>query len=170
MATTVTEVMTAEEMIELCKKYTLWSWSAQDAVNPIPMAHAEGIYFWDPNGKRYIDMNSQLMCVNIGHGNQHVIKAIQDQAAKLAYAGPSMATEVRAKIGPMLAKHTPGDLNKFFFTLGGAEANENAIKLARLYTGKQKILARFGPMKELKNHRGIVTGFSRPAFQLERHG
>lgn len=152
MATTVTEVMTAEEMIALCKKYTLWSWSAQDAVNPIPMAHAEGIYFWDPNGKRYIDMNSQLMCVNIGHGNQHVIRAIQDQAAKLAYAGPSMATEVRAKIGPMLAKHTPGDLNKFFFTLGGAEANENAIKLARQYTGRNKIITRY------RSYHGATAG------------
>ncbi|HET7378006.1 MAG TPA: aminotransferase class III-fold pyridoxal phosphate-dependent enzyme [Anaerolineae bacterium] len=152
MATTVTEVMTAEEMIALCKKYTLWSWSAQDAVNPIPMARAEGIYFWDPNGKRYIDMNSQLMCVNIGHGNQHVIKAIQDQAAKLAYAGPSMATEVRAKIGPMLAKHTPGDLNKFFFTLGGAEANENAIKLARQYTGRNKIITRY------RSYHGATAG------------
>ncbi len=152
MATTVTEVMTADEMIALCKKYTLWSWSAQDAVNPIPMERAEGIYFWDPNGKRYIDMNSQLMCVNIGHGNKHVIQAIQDQAAKLAYAGPSMATEVRAKIGPMLAKHTPGNLNKFFFTLGGAEANENAIKLARQYTGRQKIITRY------RSYHGATSG------------
>jgi taurine--2-oxoglutarate transaminase len=152
MATTITKVMTADEMIALCKKYTLWSWSAQDAVNPIPMARAEGIYFWDPNGKRYIDMNSQLMCVNIGHGNQHVIKAIQDQAAKLAYAGPSMATEVRAQIGPMLAKHTPGDLNKFFFTLGGAEANENAIKLARQYTGRNKIITRY------RSYHGATAG------------
>jgi taurine--2-oxoglutarate transaminase len=121
----------------------LWSWSAQDSVNPIPMSRAEGIYFWDANDQRYIDMNSQLMCVNIGHGNQHVIKAIQDQAAQLAYAGPSMATEVRARIGPLLAKHTPGNLNKFFFALGGAEANENALKLARQFTGRQKIITRY---------------------------
>ena len=97
-------------------------------------------------------MNSQLMCVNIGHGNQKVIRAIQDQAAQLAYAGPSMATEPRAKIGPLLAKHTPGDLNKFFFTLGGAEANENAIKLARQYTGKQKIIARY------RSYHGATAG------------
>jgi taurine--2-oxoglutarate transaminase len=144
--------MTADEMVALSKQYTFWSWSAQDSVNPIPMARAEGVYFWDANGKRYIDMNSQLMCVNIGHGNQRVIKAIQDQAAKLVYAGPSMATEVRAKIGPLLAKHTPGDLNKFFFVLGGAEANENAIKLARQFTGRQKIIARY------RSYHGATAG------------
>lgn len=139
----MTSPLSAEEIVNLSKQYTFWSWSAQDAVNPIPMTKAEGVYFWDATGKQYIDMNSQLMCVNIGHGNQRVIKAIQDQAAKLAYAGPSMATEVRAEIGPLLAKHTPGDLNKFFFVLGGAEANENAIKLVRQYTGKQKIIVRY---------------------------
>lgn len=144
--------MTADEMVALSKQYTFWSWSAQDSVNPIPMAKAEGVYFWDANGKRYIDMNSQLMCVNIGHGDRRVIKAIQDQAAKLVYAGPSMATEVRAKIGPLLAKHTPGDLNKFFFVLGGAEANENAIKLARQFTGRQKIITRY------RSYHGATAG------------
>ncbi len=144
--------MSAEEMVALCKQYTFWSWSAQDNVNPIPMERAEGIYFWTPDGKRYLDMNSQLMCVNIGHGNRRVIRAIQEQAAQLAYAGPSMASEARARIGPLLAKHTPGDLNKFFFTLGGAEANENAIKLARQFTGKQKIIARY------RSYHGATAG------------
>ncbi len=144
--------MTAEEMVALCKQYTFWSWAAQDSVNPIPMEHAEGIYFWTPDGKRYIDMNSQLMSVNIGHGNKKVIRAIQDQAAQLAYAGPSMASEPRARIGPLLAKHTPGDLDKFFFTLGGAEANENAIKLARQFTGRQKIIARY------RSYHGATAG------------
>jgi len=144
--------MSTEEMVALSKQYTFFSWAAQDAVNPIPMTRAEGVYFWDADGKRYIDMNSQLMCVNLGHGNPKVIRAIQDQAAQLAYAGPSMATEPRAKIGPLLAKHTPGDLNKFFFTLGGAEANENAIKLARQYTGKQKIIARY------RSYHGATAG------------
>jgi taurine--2-oxoglutarate transaminase len=116
------------------------------------MDRAEGIYFWTPDGKRYIDMNSQLMCVNIGHGNKKVIRAIQEQAEKLAYAGPSMASEARAKIGPLLARHTPGDLNKFFFTLGGAEANENAIKLARQFTGKQKIITRY------RSYHGATAG------------
>ncbi len=135
--------MTGEQMVEQCKKYTFWSWSAQTAVNPIPMVRAEGIYFWDTNDKRYIDMNSQLMCSNIGHGDQRVIDAIKDQAQELAYAGPGMATRIRAEIGPLLAKHTPGDLNTFFFTLGGAEANENAIKLARQFTGRHKIITRY---------------------------
>lgn len=135
--------MSAEEMVRLSKEYTLWSWSAQNAVNPIPMVRGEGVYFWDANGKRYIDFNSQLMCVNIGHGNRRVIEAIKQQAEELVYAGPGMATRVRAEFGPLLAQYTPGDLNKFFFTLGGAEANENAIKFARFYTGRHKIIARY---------------------------
>jgi len=143
MGETSKTAMTAEQMVDQCKKYTFWSWSAQAAVNPIPMVRAEGIYFWDANGKRYVDMNSQLMCSNIGHGDQRVIDAIKDQAQELAYAGPSVATRVRAELGPLLAKHTPGDLNKFFFTTGGAEANENAIKLARQFTGRKKIISRY---------------------------
>src|SRR5215470_16083058 len=95
--------MTAEEIVELTKRHTIFSWSAQGSVNPIPMVRGEGIYFWDAYGKRYIDMNSQLMCVNIGHGNQRVIEAIQRQAEELAYAGPGMATAVRARVGKMLA-------------------------------------------------------------------
>jgi len=137
------ETLTAEEIVSLCKEYTLWSWSAQNAVNPIPMERAKGVYFWDASGKRYLDFNSQLMCVNIGHGDERVIEAIKKQAEELAYAGPGMATRVRAEFGPLLAKHTPGNLNKFFFTLGGAEANENAIKFARYYTGRNKIISRY---------------------------
>lgn len=134
--------MSGEEMVRSCKEHTLWSWSAQKAVNPIPVSRAEGVYFWDTNGKRYLDMNSQLMCTNIGHGHPRVIEAIKKQADSLSFMGPSMATEVRAELGPLLAKHTPGDLNKFFFTLGGAESNENAIKFARLSTGRHKIITR----------------------------
>ena len=135
--------MSAEEMVALSKKHTFYSWSAQGAVNPIPMERAEGVYFWDANGKRYLDLNSQLMCVNIGHGDKRVIEAIKAQADELVYAGPNMATRVRAEIGQLLARLAPGDLNKFFFTLGGSEANENAIKLARGYTGRQKIITRY---------------------------
>jgi len=135
--------MTAEEMVALCKKHTIFEWSAQDAVDPIPVARAQGVYFWTPEGKRYIDFNSQLMCVNIGHGDARVVKAIQDQAATLAYANPFMATEPRARLGAKLATLTPGDIEVFFFTNGGAEANENAIKIARAVTGRQKILARY---------------------------
>jgi taurine---2-oxoglutarate transaminase len=133
--------MTSEEMIALSKKHTIFEWSAQSKIDPIPVSRAKGIYFWTPDGKRYIDFNSQLMCVNIGHGDERVIRAIQDQAAVLAYANPFMATEPRAKLGAKLAEITPGDIDAFFFTNGGAEANENAIKIARWFTGRHKILA-----------------------------
>src|SRR3990172_2639683 len=135
--------MTGDEMIALSKKHTLFEWAAQSTVDAIPVARAKGIYFWTPEGKRFIDLNSQVMWVNIGHGNERVIKAIQDQAAVLAYANPFMATEPRARLGAKLAELTPGDIDAFFFTNGGAEANENAVKIARAYTGRQKILARY---------------------------
>jgi taurine--2-oxoglutarate transaminase len=135
--------MTPDEIVELTKKHSFFSWSAQGAVNPIPMERAKGVYFWDAHGKRYFDLNSQLMCVNIGHGDERVIDAIKKQAEELVYAGPSMASKVRAQIGKELAEVTPGDLKKFFFTLGGAEANESAIKMARQFTGRHKILARY---------------------------
>src|SRR5919107_2530535 len=130
------KTMSGREMVALSKQYSLYEWSAQAHVDPIPVAKAKGIYFWTPEGKRFIDFNSQLMCVNIGHGDPRVIKAIQDQAATLAYANPFMATEPRAKLGEKLAALAPGDIDVFFFTNGGAEANENAIKLARFYTGR----------------------------------
>jgi taurine--2-oxoglutarate transaminase len=133
--------MSGEEIVALSKKHTIYEWSAQSKVDPIPVARAKGIYFWTPEGKRYIDFNSQLMCVNIGHGDERVVRAIQEQAAVLAYANPFMATEPRAKLGAKLAEITPGDIDSFFFTNGGAEANENAIKVARWYTGRHKIFA-----------------------------
>lgn len=135
--------MTGEQMVALTKRHTLYEWSAQAAVDPIPVAGAKGVHFWTPEGKRYIDFNSQLMCVNAGHGDPRIIKAIQDQAASLAYANPFMATEARARLGEKLAQITPGDIDVFFFTNGGAEANENAIRIARLVTGRHKILARY---------------------------
>jgi taurine--2-oxoglutarate transaminase len=135
--------MTGQEMVALSKQHSLYEWSAQAHVDPIPVARAKGVYFWTPEGKRFIDFNSQLMCVNIGHGDPRVIKAIQDQAATLAYANPFMATEPRARLGQKLAELSPGDIDVFFFTNGGAEANENAIRIARLATGRHKILARY---------------------------
>src|SRR5712672_4609194 len=144
MTTTIANpAMTGQEIVELTKKHTLFEWSAQSKVDPIPVARAKGIYFWTPEGKRFIDFNSQLMCVNIGHGDERVIKAIHDQASVLACANPFMATEARARLGAKLAEITPGDIEVFFFTNGGAEANENAVKLARLSTGRHKILARY---------------------------
>jgi len=144
MATeTLNPTMSGEEMIALSKKHTLFEWSAQAKVDPIPVARAKGIYFWTPEGKRFIDFNSQLMCVNIGHGDERVIKAIEHQLETLAYANPFMATEPRARLGAKLAEIAPGDIDVFFFTNGGAEANENAIKVARQATGRHKILARY---------------------------
>ncbi len=135
--------MSGPEMIALSKRHTIFEWSAQGAMDPIPVARASGVYFYTPDGKRYLDFNSQLMCVNIGHGDVRVVKAIEAQLAVLPYANPFMATESRAKLGATLAGVTPGDIDCFFFTNGGAEANENAIKIARAYTGRQKILARY---------------------------
>ena len=103
--------MTGAEMIALSKKHTIYEWSAQSKADPIAVARAKGIYFWTPEGKRYIDFNSQLMCVNIGHGDERVVRAIQEQAAVLAYANPFMATEPRAKLGAKLAEITPGDID-----------------------------------------------------------
>jgi len=134
-------MMTGQEIVDLSKKHSLYEWSAQGAVDPIPVAGAKGCWFWTPEGKRYLDFNSQLMCVNIGHGDERVIKAIQDQAASLAYANPFMATEPRARLGAELARLTPGDIDTFFFTNGGAEANENALKIARFYTGRHKAIS-----------------------------
>jgi taurine--2-oxoglutarate transaminase len=135
--------MTGDEMIALSRKHTIFEWSAQRAVDPLPVARARGVYFWTPEGKRFLDFNSQLMCVNIGHGDPRVVKAIQEQAATLPYANPFMATEPRALLGAKLAQITPGDIDVFFFTHGGAEANENAFKIARAFTGRPKILARY---------------------------
>jgi len=132
-----------EEILPLSMKHNFWTWSAQARVDPIPVVRAEGVYFWDVDGKRYLDFNSMTMCSNIGHGDPRVIKAIQDQVAELAYAGPKMATKPRALLGKLLAEITPGNLNKFLYTLGGSDANENAVKLARAYTGRHKILTRY---------------------------
>jgi taurine--2-oxoglutarate transaminase len=144
--------LTADQIVGLSKQYTMFSWSAQGAVNPIPMVKAKGVYFWDANGKRYTDMNSQLMCMNIGHGDERVIEAIKAQAEELVYAGPGMATRVRAHLGPMMAEVTPGELDTFFFTLGGAEANENAIRMAKAFTGRHKIMTRY------RSYHGATAG------------
>jgi taurine---2-oxoglutarate transaminase len=135
--------LTGDEIVDLCRRHTLFEWSAQAAVDPIPVARAKGIYFWTPEEKRYIDFNSQLMCVNIGHGDERVVRAIQEQAAVLPYANPFMATEVRGRLAVKLAELCPGDIDAFFFTNGGAEANENALRIARLFTGRHKIGARY---------------------------
>ena len=146
------ETMTTDEIVRLNREHTFFSWSAQAKVRPIVIDRAEGIYFWDRDGKRYLDFNSQLMSVNIGHGDRRVADAIADQAHALAFAAPQFATEVRGRLGALLAELTPGDLNTFFFTLGGAEANENALRMARMVTGRQKVLARF------RSYHGATAG------------
>ncbi len=135
--------LSSQEVVQLSREYTFFSWSVQSQVNPIPVERAEGIFFWDMDGKRYYDFSSQLMNTNIGHQHPKVVGAIQEQAAKLCFVHPGNTTEVRARLGQKLAEVTPGNLKKTFFALGGAEANENAIKLARFYTGRHKILARY---------------------------
>jgi taurine--2-oxoglutarate transaminase len=149
---TANPAMTGQEIVDLAKKHTLYEWSAQSKIDPIPVARAKGIYFWTPEGKRFIDFNSQLMSVNIGHGDERVIRAITEQASTLCYANPFMATEVRARLGQKLAEITPGDIDTFFFTNGGAEATENAVKLARFYTGRHKIIARY------RSYHGATAG------------
>jgi taurine--2-oxoglutarate transaminase len=144
--------MIREEMINLTREHVFFSWTAQSKVDPIPVARSEGVYFWDVDGKRYLDFSSQLMNMNAGHGNEKIIQAIQDQVAKLQYVYPGTATEPKARLGQLLAEVTPGDLCKTLFTLGGAEANENAIKFARLYTGRHKIITRY------RSYHGATAG------------
>jgi taurine--2-oxoglutarate transaminase len=131
------------QIVEDAKRHVLYSWSVQDAINPIAVAGAEGRYFWDYDGKRYLDFASQLVNVSIGYGHPKVVAAIKEQAETLATIGPPMATESRSRLGKLLAEVTPGNLTMSFFTNGGTEANENAIKLARWYTGRHKVVARY---------------------------
>jgi len=130
-------------MIDLCKKHTLYCWSMGEAVKPLPVARAEGVWLYTPEGERILDFNSQLMCVNIGHGHPKVREAMKKQIDSLNFVFPGTATEVRARVGKLLADVVPGDINTFFFTNAGAEAVENAVKIARLFTGRFKILSRY---------------------------
>ncbi len=153
--------MSAEEIVRLNREYTLFSWSVQSAVDPIPAVRAEGVYFWDASGKRYLDFSAQLMNLNIGHQHPKVVRAIQEQAAQLCFVQPALATEPRGLLGQMLATVAPGNLKKAFFCLGGAEANENAIKIARMYTGRHKILARYRSYHGASHGAIALTGDSR---------
>ncbi len=132
-----------QEILQDNFDYTLFSWSKQKGHTPIAVEYAEGVYLYDYDGKRYIDFSSGLMNVNIGHGNQRVTDAVVKQMQQVAYVTPSCVTKVRGELGKKLAEICPGDLNKAFYTLCGATSIENAIKLARLYTGKHKILSRY---------------------------
>ncbi|MDB5206445.1 MAG: aminotransferase class III-fold pyridoxal phosphate-dependent enzyme, partial [Flavisolibacter sp.] len=124
-------------------EYTLFSWSKQKGHTPIAVKYGEGVYLYDYDGKRYIDFSSGLMNVNIGHGDQRITQAVVNQMRQVSYVTPSCVTKVRGELGKKLAEICPGDLNKAFFTLCGATSIENGIKLARLYTGRHKILSRY---------------------------
>jgi taurine--2-oxoglutarate transaminase len=125
------------------RSHVFHSWSAQGALKPIVVAGAEGSWFWDENGKRYLDFSSQLVNVNIGHQHPKLVAAIQEQAAKLCTIAPFHANEARSEAARLIAELAPGDLNMVFFTNGGAEATDNAIRMSRLHTGRQKVLATY---------------------------
>src|SRR3954462_15338539 len=152
MATTENDSALGKQIVEDAKKHVVYSWSVQDAINPIAVAGAESRHFWDYDGKRYLDFASQLVNVSIGYGHPKVVAAIREQAEQLATIGPPMATESRSRLGKLLAEVTPGDMSFSFFTNGGTEANENAIKLARWYTGRHKIIARY------RSYHGATAG------------
>ena len=133
----------SKEIVQQNLDYTLFSWSKQKGQNPIAVKHAKGVYLYDYDGNKIIDFSSGLMNVNIGHGNQRITDAVVKQMQEVSYVTPSCVTKVRGELGKKLAEICPGDLNKAFFTLCGATSIENAIKLARLYTGRHKILSRY---------------------------
>jgi len=152
VATTEAKSELGRRIVEDAKAHVLYSWSVQDAISPIAVERAEGRHFWDYDGKRYLDFASQLVNVSIGHAHPKIVQAIKDQAEKLCTIGPPMATESRSQLGRLLSEVTPGDLTMSFFTNGGAEANENAIKLARWYTGRHKVIARY------RSYHGATAG------------
>ena len=139
----MSEKLSSHEIVELTAKYTYGTWRKQKGWKPLHIVDAEGCYFTDGSGKRYLDFSSQLMCSTLGHKNQAVIKSIGDQAQKLAYVAPGFATDVRVELSKLLLEVLPAGLEKFFFTTSGTEANEAAFKIARMYTGKTKIISRY---------------------------
>jgi taurine--2-oxoglutarate transaminase len=144
--------MNTSEIKKLDREHVIYPWVAQKPVDPIIMDRAERIYMWDTDGKRYIDFCAGLLCVNIGHSNRHVLKAMNAQMEKLTYVASMFGTEAKAKCAAMVAEVTPGDLDYVFFTNGGAEAVENAIKAVRAYTGRHKIYSRWN------SYHGATTG------------
>jgi taurine--2-oxoglutarate transaminase len=153
-----------DEILPLSKQHVFWTWSAQARVNPIAVKRAQGVYFWDINDKRYLDFNAMTMCVNIGHGHPRVIEAMKAQLDEIPYAAPGMTTRIRAIASKAVADLTPGKaLSQVLFTLGGADANENAIKLARGYTKKHKILTRY------RSYHGASAGAMAATGDPRRH-
>ncbi|MCT8975196.1 aminotransferase class III-fold pyridoxal phosphate-dependent enzyme [Clostridium sp. CX1] len=143
MNTSELKKVNVDEVYKNDRDHMIHSWSVQSKLNPMVVNEAEGCYFWDGNGKKYLDMAAQLVNQNIGHQHPKVVKAIKDQADKLCFAAPGFANEARSTLAKLLSEVTPEGINHFFFTNGGADANENAIKIARLATGKWKIISRY---------------------------
>ena len=148
----MSESMDEQTVRRLDRAHVFHSWSAQALIDPMPIARAEGSHFWDFEGKRYLDFSSQLVNVNIGHQHPRIVAAIQEQAATLCTVAPTFANEARSEAARLIAELAPGDLNKVFFTNGGAEANENAIRMARLHTGRHKVLAAY------RSYHGATAG------------
>src|SRR4051812_36599300 len=134
------------------RAHVFHSWSAQALIDPMPVARAQGSYFWDYDDNRYLDLSSQLVNVNIGHQHPRLVAAIQQQAAKLCTVSPALAVDVRGQAARLIAERAPGDLDVVFFTNGGAEANENAVRMARLHTGRHKVLAAY------RSYHGATAG------------
>ena len=139
----MSESLTSAQVVETTKKLNYGTWRFQKSWNPLHIVDAEGCYFIDANGKRYLDFSAQLMCVNLGHKNPAVIRAIEEQARTLPYIAPAYASDARANLSNLLLDVLPRGLEKFFFTTSGTDANEAAFKIARMYTGKSKIIARY---------------------------
>jgi taurine--2-oxoglutarate transaminase len=135
--------LTSEEVVRITRETNYGTWRFQKGWNPLHIVDSEGCYIIDANGKRYLDFSAQLMCMNLGHKNQAVIDSIAKQAQDLAYALPGYTTTARAELSKLLLEVLPKGLNKFFFTTSGTDANEAAFKIARMYTGKTKIIARY---------------------------
>jgi taurine--2-oxoglutarate transaminase len=152
VATVETNPELAQQVLADDRTYLIHSWSVQSALKPIPVAGGEGCWFWDYDGKRYLDFASQLVNLNLGHQHPKVIAAIKEQADRLCTIGPPMANDKRGELARLIAELTPGDLGHTFFTNGGAEANENAVKLARWVTGRHKIIARY------RSYHGATAG------------
>jgi taurine---2-oxoglutarate transaminase len=152
MAIVERDAALAEQIREYDRRYVLHSWSVQSAIDPLPVVGGEGCWFWDYDGKRYLDFSSQLMNLNIGHQHPRIVAAIKEQADRLCTIGPPVANDKRGELARLIAEVTPGNLTMSFFTNGGAEANENAIKLARWYTGRSKVVARY------RSYHGATAG------------
>lgn len=150
--------MKAEEIKYNQTTYCLQSWSRQRGLNPLPIERAEGIYMYDFDGNRYSDMSSQLVNLNVGHGNRAIIDAIKEQAEKYCYLSPAYGSEPSGELAKMVIELMPDNMGKVFFTNGGADANENAVKMAKMFTGRQKVFSRYRSYHGSTFGAGNLTG------------